>query len=124
MQELIGVINVALLSVIRRWHHRDGRSIRDIAKSTGLSRNTVKKYLANDEVEPKYSRNKVPNNLDEYSETLNSWLHRESNRSRKQRRSVKQLFYNLTISGTGTLHNYQNQYVIRSQGQALRSNDS
>lgn len=93
------MINVALLSVIRRWHHRDGRSIRDIAKSTGLSRNTVKKYLANDEVEPKYSRSKVPNNLDEYSETLNSWLHREANRSRKQRRSVKQLFYNLIPLG-------------------------
>lgn len=93
------MINVALLSVIRRWRHRDGRSIRDIARSTGLSRNTVKKYLASNKVEPQYSKCKKPSKLDEYSETLTSWLHREANRNRKQRRSVKQLFYNLIPLG-------------------------
>lgn len=69
------MINVALLSVIRRWRHRDGRSIRDIARSTGLSRNTVKKYLASNKVEPQHSKCKKPSKLDEYSETLTSWLH-------------------------------------------------
>ncbi|PQA80221.1 hypothetical protein C5F52_26830, partial [Limnohabitans sp. TS-CS-82] len=39
------MINVALLSVIRRWHLRDGMSIREISRRTGLSRNTVRKYL-------------------------------------------------------------------------------
>jgi len=93
------VIDVALLSVIRRWHHRDGIAIREIARRTGLSRNTVRKYLASDIVEPKYPKRKVPSKLDDYSNTLSSWLHRESNRSRKQRRSVKQLFYNLVQLG-------------------------
>jgi transposase len=37
---------VALVSVIRRWHLRDGMPIREIARRTGLSRNTVRKYLA------------------------------------------------------------------------------
>ena len=31
-----GVIDIELLSVIRRWHHRDRRSIREISPSTGL----------------------------------------------------------------------------------------
>ncbi|MCP4277990.1 MAG: IS21 family transposase [Gammaproteobacteria bacterium] len=93
------MIDVALLSVIRRWHHRDGISIREVARRTGLSRNTVRKYLASGVVEPKYPKRKAPSKLDEYSNTLSSWLHRESHRSRKQRRSVKQLFYNLVQLG-------------------------
>ena len=40
------MIDVALLSVIRRWHFRDGMPIREITRRTGLSRNTVRKYLA------------------------------------------------------------------------------
>ena len=37
---------MALLSVIRRWRLRDGMAIREIARRTGLSRNTIKKYLS------------------------------------------------------------------------------
>jgi len=44
------VIDVALLSVIRRWHLRDDISVREIARRTKLSRNTIKKYLASGEV--------------------------------------------------------------------------
>jgi deoxyribodipyrimidine photolyase-like uncharacterized protein len=41
---------VDLLSVIRRWHGRDKLSIREIARRTGLSRHTIRKYLASDYV--------------------------------------------------------------------------
>ena len=44
-----------LLSVIRRWRLRDHFSIREISRRTGLSRNTVRKYLRSDIVEPKLS---------------------------------------------------------------------
>ena len=93
------MIDVALLSVIRRWHHRDGMSLREIARRTGLSRNTVNKYLASNQVEPQYSKVKKESKLDEYAQTLTSWLHREANRPRKLRRSVKQLFFNLIPLG-------------------------
>jgi len=53
------VIDVALLSVIRRCRQRDKISIRQIAKRTGLSRNTVRRYLASGAVEPKYSMKKL-----------------------------------------------------------------
>lgn len=45
------MIDVALVSVIRRWHLRDGMPIREIARRTGLSRNSVRKYLASQVVE-------------------------------------------------------------------------
>jgi len=93
------VIDVALLSVIRRWHFRDGVKIREITRRTGLSRNTVRKYLATDVVEPKYPKRKSPGKLDDYEHTLVSWLHREANRHRKQRRSLKQLHSDLMQIG-------------------------
>ncbi len=36
---------MATLSVIRRWALREQLSIREIARRTGLSRNTIRKYL-------------------------------------------------------------------------------
>ena len=57
-----------LLSVIRRWHGRDQLSIREIARRTGLSRNTIRKYLANGEVQPKYPARKSVSKLDPYAD--------------------------------------------------------
>ncbi len=90
---------MALLSVIRRWHHREGKPIREIARRTGLSRNTVRKYLASNVVEPVYPRRKSPSKLDDYEHSLTSWLFRETKRHRKQRRSVKQLYHDLVQLG-------------------------
>jgi transposase len=90
---------VDLLSVIRRWHSRDKLSIREIARRTGLSRNTIKKYLSSGEVSPKYPARKSVSKLDPYAETLASWLKRESKRSRKRRRNLKQLHRDLVALG-------------------------
>lgn len=86
---------MALLSVIRRWHLRDGVPIRAIARRTGLSRNTVRKYLASSVVDPAYPARKTPSKLDDYEATLTSWLFRESRRHRKQRRTARQLHRDL-----------------------------
>jgi len=90
---------VALVSVIRRWHLRDGMPIREIARRTGLSRNTVRKYLASKDLEPAYPSRKSPSKLDSYEETLTNWLFRESRRHRKQRRTVKRLYKDLVGLG-------------------------
>lgn len=44
--------DVATLSVIRRWALREQLSIREIARRTGLSRNTIRKYLRDGEATP------------------------------------------------------------------------
>jgi transposase len=93
------VINVAILSSIRRWHLRDQMSIREIARRTGLSRNTIRKYLASKVVEPKYPHRKTPSKLDDYVVKLGAWLKTESSKGRKQKRSLKQLHRDLVRLG-------------------------
>ena len=93
------MIDVALLSVIRRWHFRDEMPIREITRRTGLSRNTVRKYLASGVVEPSYPERKSPSKLDDYELTLTSWLFRESRRHRKQRKTARQLHSDLVQLG-------------------------
>lgn len=88
-----------LLSVIRRWRYRDGLAIREISRRTGLSRNTVRKYLANGEIEPKYPARQSTSKLDPFAEMLASWLARESKRNRKRRRNLKQLHRDLVALG-------------------------
>ena len=90
---------MALLSVIRRWHLREGVSIREIARRTKLSRNTIREYLANGDLEPAYPKRRSPSKLDPHVEMLSSWLVRESTRSRKQRRNLRQLYGDLVALG-------------------------
>ena len=86
-----GVIDMELLSVIRRWRHRDHFSIREISRRTGLSRNTVRKYLRSDSVEPRFNVPDRPSKLDPYADKLSAMLRVETGKSRKQKRTIKQL---------------------------------
>ena len=93
------MINVAILSSIRRWHFRDDIPIREIARRTGISRNTIKKYLGNAVVEPRYPHRKTPSKLDDYAAKLTAWLKMEAGKGRKQKRSIKQLYRDLVQLG-------------------------
>ena len=88
-----------LLGVIRRWRYRQHFSIREIARLTGLSRNTVRKYLRSDGVEPKFSVPDRPSKLDPYADKLSQMLRQEAAKSRKQKRTVKQLHGDLVALG-------------------------
>ncbi len=85
------MIDVAILSVIRRWHVREGVSIREISRRTKLSRNTIRKHLASGALEAVYPKRRSRSKVDGYAELLASWLKRESARGRKERRNLKQL---------------------------------
>ena len=45
---------MGLLNIIRRMALREKLPIREIARRTGLSRNTIKKYLNSGAIEPKF----------------------------------------------------------------------
>lgn len=82
---------MATLGVIRRWALRENMSIREIARRTGLARNTVKKYLAAGVEEPRYAKRVSPSKLDPYAQKLSMWLQMEVTKSRKQRRNLRQI---------------------------------
>ena len=90
---------MAFLSIIRRWALREQVPIREIARRTGLSRNTIRKYLRSGSVEPKFTVPERPSKLDPYAAKLSAWLKTEFGKSRKQRRTVKQLHADLVALG-------------------------
>lgn len=92
---------MAFLSVIRRWALRDEISIREIARRTGLSRNTIRKYLRAGDVTPQFSIPDRPSKLDPFAEKLSGWLLREARKPRKQRKTVKLLYKDLAALGYG-----------------------
>jgi transposase len=88
-----------LLSVIRRWAFRDKLSIREISRRTGLSRNTIRKYLRSGLVEPSFKTPDRPSKLDAFADKLSAWLRSEASKSRKQKRTLKQLHTDLASLG-------------------------
>ena len=93
------MIDVALLSVIRRWHFREKLSVREIARRTKLSRNTISKYLSSGVVEPRYVRRRSPSKLDAFAEQLRTWLVENARQGRKRRRTLRQMHASLCQLG-------------------------
>ena len=88
-----------LLSVIRRWRHRDQISIREIERRTGLSRNTIRKYLRSDAVEVRFKVPERPSRLDPFADKLSGWLELEAGKGRKARRTARRLHADLVALG-------------------------
>ena len=102
---------MALLSVIRRWALRDRVSIRAISRRTGLSRNTIRKYLRSGAVEPKFKVPERPSKLDRFVDKLSHWLKVEAGKSRKQKRTAKQMHADLVALGYEGSYNRVAAYV-------------
>ena len=81
---------MGLLRVIRLWALRKKMPIREITRRTGLSRNTIRKYLRAGIVEPQFQSLDRPSKLDPFAEKLAGWLVTEQRKSRKERRTAKQ----------------------------------
>ena len=89
-----------LLGKVRRMHYRDGLSRSEIARRTGLSRNTVKKWLtAPEAVEPRYRRVQAPGKLDPFHGALLQALEADARRPKRDRRTAKALYAELKSQG-------------------------
>ena len=93
------MIDMELVGVIRRWHYRDRFSIREVYRGAPDFPNTVRKYLRSDNVEPKFAVPDRPSKLDAFAEKLSHMLRQEAGKSRKQKRTVKQLHADLALLG-------------------------
>ena len=82
-----------MIGRIRRLHSRKNKSAREILRITGLSRNTVAKWLQGEvDGPPKYRRGEQPNKLTVFHEALKQALKADSpRRQRALRHDVRAL---------------------------------
>ena len=90
---------MGLLNVIRKLRLRQGLAIREIERRTGLSRNTIKKYLKADTSEPKFTTPDRSSKLDPFSEKLTGWLKANAKKGRKDRQTLKKMHADLVALG-------------------------
>ena len=89
-----------MIGKIRRLHARDKLSEREIARRTGLSRNTVSKWLhAPVKEAPKYRREPRPNKLSAFEEALKQALTADARRPKHERRTARALHAEIRAAG-------------------------
>lgn len=94
-----------MIGKIKRMHFRDGQSVREIARRTGLSRNTVRTWLrAPAQQEPRYRRTAGPGKLTPFHAALEQALRADALRSKKERRTGLALYRQ--IQGEGYVGGY------------------
>jgi transposase len=112
---------MGLLRVIRLWALRKKMPIREIARRTGLSRNTIKKYLRAGIVEPQFQSLDRPSKLDPFAEKLTGWLVAEQRKSRKERRTAKQMHADLVQLGFDGSYERVASFVREWKGERQRA---
>ena len=97
------MITMDMLGKIRRMFLRDKLSLHEITKRTGLSRNTIRRWLraAAQETPPTYRRAKGPGKLTEFHAALEQALKLDAHRAKQNRRTVKVLFAQIKADGYG-----------------------
>ncbi len=77
---------MGMLAKIRRMHRREGRSLREISRKTGLSRNTIRRWLREEEmVVPAYPARAARSVVDPWAEELAGRLRPDRHRACSRR---------------------------------------
>ncbi len=107
------MITMELLGKIRRMQVRDKLSERAIAKRTGLSRNTIHKWLQTPrEVSaPKYIRAKGFGKLEAYVGELEQALQADAHRNKQDQRTGKALFTQIKTRGYAGSYSRVTDYI-------------
>jgi transposase len=95
------VITMELLGKIKRLYFRDKKSLHEIAKYTGLSRNTIRKWVRAPKAEQalKYVRQDMPAKLAPYQAEVEQALKADSHRIKQNRRTAKALLIQIQARG-------------------------
>jgi transposase len=97
------VITMEMLGKVRRMYLRDKLSLHEISKRTGLSRNTLRKWVRRPEAEvvaaPRYRRGEVRSKLTPFHAALELALTADAHRIKQNRRTAKGLFAQAAPSG-------------------------
>jgi transposase len=90
-----------MLGKIRRMHLRDKLSLHEIAKRTGLSRNTIRSWLRTSQgaAPPTYRRIKGEVKLSVFHAVVEQALKADAHRNKQNRRTAKALFAQIKADG-------------------------
>ena len=91
---------MGMLAKIRRMHICEKLSIREIARRTNLSRDTVRQRLQLPKmVGPRSPEVRVVSVVDPYVDQLRSWLETDSHRPKRDWRTAKVMFEDIKVMG-------------------------
>ena len=112
------------LGIIRRMFYRDGLSLSEIERRTGLTRKTVRRWLnAAEGTEPQYRRRPTEDTkIAPFAERLTKALEVDARRPKRDRRTALKLFREIQASGFDGDYSRVTEFVRRwrlSGGQAL-----
>ncbi len=115
---------MGILAKIRRMYFREKVPLREIARRTGLSRNTVRTWLRQtEETEPKYPKRTSPSAIDDWADELSGWLKADSHRPKRERRAARFMFEAIRAQGYTGSYGRVSAFVRRwheQQAEALR----
>ena len=99
------MITMEMIGKIRRMYLRDKLSLHAITKRTGLSRNTVRRWLRSpkEAVPPTYRHREGQCKLTAFHELLEQALKVDAHRSKQSRRTAKALFAQIKLEGSSRL---------------------
>src|SRR3990172_2197492 len=90
-----------MIGKIRRMYLRDKLSLHEITKRTGLSRNTIRRWLRSpkESEPPTYRRREEPGKLTAFHDVLEQALKVDAHRAKQNRRTAKDLFAQIKLDG-------------------------
>jgi transposase len=89
------MLRVDQYSYIRTAHRVYGKTIKQIVRETGHSRNTIKRILRNEYIGYKKREHQPYPALDPYIDTIDKWLIDDKQRPKKQRHTAVRVFHRL-----------------------------
>jgi transposase len=114
---------MATYAKVRRMRLRDGLSISEIARRTGLARNTIKSWLRESpRSQMKYQRKAKPKLIDCHTEWLKQALETDLRRPRRERRTALKLFAQLKDKGFGGSYSRVTTFIRAWRAAAGASN--
>ncbi len=95
------MITMEMLGKVKRLYSRGKLSLHEIAKTTGLSRNTIRKWVRDTGAvaKPTYRRKEMPCKLTAFAEALDLALKADAHRTKQNRRTAKALFVQIRADG-------------------------
>ena len=114
------MITMEMLGKIRRMYLRDKLSLHEITKLTGLSRNTIRRWLRRAEKAepPRYRRREGLGKLAPFHATLEQALKADAHRLKQNRRTAKALFAQIKTDGYAGGYSRVTDFIREWRGRA------